>query len=99
MKALSDWVEETSDGRKPVFVAFNAAFDWSFVNWYFHTYLKHNPFGIAGLDIKSYYMALTACNWTDTRLSRIGTKSSKASQHIPTMLLRTRSNRRRCSSS
>jgi ribonuclease T len=83
MRALRDWVLEISGDRQPVFVAFNAVFDWSFINWYFHTYLKHNPFGIAGIDIKSYYMALTSCRWSDTRLSRIekGYKSNLEHTH------------------
>src|SRR2546425_11917753 len=37
MSAFRDWVEQTGDGRQPIFVAFNATFDWSFVNFYFHT--------------------------------------------------------------
>ena len=37
MKAFGDWLEGLSKDGKPVFVGFNATFDWSFVNWYFHT--------------------------------------------------------------
>jgi len=81
MRAFRDWVAETSEGRVPIFVAFNAAFDWSFVNWYFHTYLEGNPFGFAGLDIKSYYMGLTGCLWADTRLSRIDGEFKSGSSH------------------
>ena len=39
-----------------VFVGFNAPFDWSFVNYYFHRFLGHNPFGFTAVDIKAYYM-------------------------------------------
>ena len=39
-----------------MFVGFNASFDWSFVNWYFHKFVGTNPFGVAALDIKAYYM-------------------------------------------
>ena len=42
-----------------MFVGFNATFDWAFVNFYFHQYLGENPFGIGGIDIKSYYMGLS----------------------------------------
>ena len=52
-------------------MGFNAAFDWSFVNWYFHTYLGENPFGFAPLDIKGYYMGLRGCAWSETKSSRI----------------------------
>ena len=54
-----------------MFVGFNATFDWSFVNFYFQQYLGENPFGIGGIDIKSYYMGLSGVTWEDTRSSRI----------------------------
>jgi hypothetical protein len=54
-----------------VFVGFNAPFDWSFVNYYFHKYLGSNPFGFSSLDIKAYYMGATGCAWSDTRSSRM----------------------------
>ncbi|WP_198085098.1 3'-5' exonuclease [Variovorax sp. E3] len=55
----------------PVFVGFNAPFDWSFVNYYFHRYLGENPFGFAALDIKSMYMGAFGSRWADTRSSQI----------------------------
>lgn len=61
----------TLEGDKVVFVGFNAPFDWSFVNYYFHRFLGRNPFGFAALDIKAYYMGVTGCTWSDTRSSRI----------------------------
>src|SRR5256885_16060150 len=33
MRRFRDWVEEAVAGHQPVMVAFNAGFDWSFVNW------------------------------------------------------------------
>jgi DNA polymerase III epsilon subunit-like protein len=71
MKALAHWVEEAADGGEPVFVGFNAPFDWSFVNYYFHRFFGSNPFGFAALDIKAYYMGLNRCAWADTKSSRI----------------------------
>lgn len=71
MEQLRDWVEKVKGGGKPVFVGFNAGFDWSFVNWYFHRYLGDNPFGFAPLDIKSFYMGMAGCDWEGTRSSRI----------------------------
>ena len=81
MGAFRDWIEQIRENRQPVFAAFNATFDWSFVNWYFQTYLQHNPFGYAGLDIKSYYMGLKGCSWADTRLSRIAKEYKTISPH------------------
>lgn len=66
-----DWVQHVAGAARPVFVGFNAGFDWSFVNWYCVRFLGANPFGFAALDIKSYYMGLTGCAWDDTRSSRI----------------------------
>jgi DNA polymerase III epsilon subunit-like protein len=67
MQQFEDWVlKQAGDGQKPVFVAFNAAFDWMFVNDYFHRWLGRNPFGHTALDIKSLYMGLTGVPWEET---------------------------------
>jgi DNA polymerase III epsilon subunit-like protein len=50
-------------GARPVFTAFNAAFDWMFVNDYFWRYLGYNPFGHAALDIKAYYVGQHGAFW------------------------------------
>jgi len=71
MQNLCDWVMAQSHAGTPVFVGFNAGFDWSFVNWYFHKFLGKNPFGVAPLDIKGYYMGLTGCLWDETRSSKL----------------------------
>ncbi len=71
MGKLRAWVASVSVDTSPIFVGFNAGFDWSFVNWYFHRFLGENPFGFAPLDIKSYYMGLTGCSWAETKSSRI----------------------------
>ena len=66
MTEFRDWIKSESKGRKPVFVGFNACFDWQFVNWYFHAYLGENPFGFAGIDIKAYYMGMAGVAWSKT---------------------------------
>lgn len=71
MAEFEEWINSISGGLTPVFVGFNAAFDWAFVNWYFHTYLGRTPFGVAPLDIKAYFMGLRGVEWEDTRSSRI----------------------------
>jgi DNA polymerase III epsilon subunit-like protein len=72
MKRLAAWLGAVVglDGI-PVFVGFNAAFDWSFVNYYFHRFCGSNPFGFAALDIKSLYMGATGCAWEETKSSRM----------------------------
>jgi DNA polymerase III epsilon subunit-like protein len=67
MQRFEAWLEEVNQsGARPVFVAFNAAFDWMFINHYFHRYLGHNPFGHAALDIKTFFMALAGNRWAET---------------------------------
>jgi DNA polymerase III epsilon subunit-like protein len=72
MRCFGDWASGLVDTDKTlVFVGFNAPFDWSFVNYYFHRFIGQNPFGFAALDIKAYYMGATGCSWADTRSNRI----------------------------
>lgn len=69
MAKFAEWVEDSSKGRTPVFVGMNAAFDWSFVNYYFHVFHKSNPFGFAPLDIKALFMGVTGSRWADSKSS------------------------------
>jgi len=67
MQRFADWLERAVEpGALPVFVAFNAPFDWMFVNTYFHRYLGYNPFGHKALDIKAYFMGLHGVPWLRT---------------------------------
>ncbi len=76
-----EWIKKISSDTSPIFVGFNAPFDWSFINWYFHTYLGENPFGISGIDIKSFYMGMSGCTWKDTKSSHIPAKFKGRSSH------------------
>ena len=72
MERFAQWVQSvTLDGEEPIFVAFNAAFDWMFVNDYFHRYLKYNPFGHKALDIKAFYMGMLGVPWQETGMVHI----------------------------
>ena len=72
MAQFKAWVESlVGKDETVVFVGFNASFDWSFVNYYFHQFLGNNPFGIAALDIKSMYLGASDCTWRSTRSSEI----------------------------
>ena len=69
MEQFAEWIIEVlPDTHVPVFVGFNAPFDWSFVNDYFLRYLGKNPFGHSALDIKAYYMGMTGSTWARTSL-------------------------------
>lgn len=72
MRSFSDWITTVAgNDATPIFVGLNAAFDWSFVNYYFHRFIGDNPFGFAALDIKSYYMGAASTSWEDTKSSRL----------------------------
>lgn len=72
MREFNQWLQSLTDTESDiVFVGFNAPFDWSFINYYFHRYLGENPFGFAALDIKSMYMGATNSTWRQTRSSEI----------------------------
>jgi len=72
MQAFADWVKKvTPTDSKPVFVAFNAPFDWMFVNDYFHRYLGHNPFGHSALDMKAFHMGMTGVAWGETGFEQV----------------------------
>lgn len=78
MRRFEVWLaEQTPAGTLPVFVAFNAPFDWSFVNYYFHHYLRHNPFGHSALDIKAFYMGMSGVPWLETSMRFLGPRYLK----------------------
>lgn len=72
MARFAAWLEDVvPDHAKPVFVAFNAPFDWMFVNDYFHRFYGSNPFGYSALDLKALYMGLSGETWHQTSLKRL----------------------------
>ena len=74
MAQLAEWLGQLpdADGRRPVFAAFNAAFDWAFVDLYFARAGIENPFGIAPFDLKSLALALDPdWDWSSTSKSRL----------------------------
>ena len=75
MQRFADWVGDVvPEGYRPVFVGFNAAFDWMFVADYFERYVGRNPFGFAALDIKAFAMGRLGCTWAETSMSVLGPK-------------------------
>jgi ribonuclease T len=73
MQHFSDWVAEVvPEGHRPVFVGFNAPFDWMFVADYFERYLGRNPFGYTALDIKAFAMGRLGGTWAETSMSVLG---------------------------
>ena len=69
MRRFAEWIRSVAPAdQQPVFVSYNAPFDWMFVNDAFHRTLAHNPFGHAPLDIRALYMGQSGLDWKGIRL-------------------------------
>jgi len=67
MREMDAWVKTVcGETHRPVFVSFNATFDWMFSHWYFIHFHGSDPFGISGLEMKSFYAGLIGCDWGET---------------------------------
>ena len=72
MQQFETWIAANApENSLPIFVAFNAPFDWMFVNDYFHSFLGRNPFGHSALDIKALFMGATRGDWLQTGMRYI----------------------------
>ncbi len=71
LAAFAAWLQEMGGGRQPIFVAFNAPFDWMFVNDYFHHYLGRNPFGHRAVDMKAVFLGRHGGAWEDTGYKQV----------------------------
>jgi DNA polymerase III epsilon subunit-like protein len=74
MAEFEGWLNRNSKGR-PVFVSDNVAFDWQFINYYFHRFLGRNPFGFSGRRIGDLYAGLMrdaskATEWKKFRVTK-----------------------------
>ena len=69
MSAAAKWVNGLRKIGRPVFLAAPAVWDGMFVHWYFLRFTGKSPFGQtgSGIDLRSYWMGLTGCEWVDTR--------------------------------
>ena len=57
MREFGNWIGANSNGR-PVFISDNLAFDWQWINYYFHYFVGKNPFGFSGRRIGDLYAGL-----------------------------------------
>jgi ribonuclease T len=72
MEKFEQWLSTAvSHGIRPIFVGFNAPFDWMFVNDYFHRFLGHNPFGHNALDIRAFFMGLVHGSWAQSSMREV----------------------------
>ncbi len=71
LERFEEWLKHTVHHERPIFIGFNAPFDWMFVTDYFHRFLGRNPFGYSAIDIKSFYMGLKGVSWEDTSMRKV----------------------------
>lgn len=57
MAEFWDWIATNGFGQ-PIFVSDNPAFDWQFVNYYFHLFIGSNPFGFSARRIGDIYAGM-----------------------------------------
>jgi hypothetical protein len=57
MVNFANWIASNSVGR-PTMISDNIAYDWQWINYYFHYYLGHNPFGFSGRRIGDLYCGM-----------------------------------------
>jgi DNA polymerase III epsilon subunit-like protein len=74
-QAMRDFARWAKEGNArcgpPVFVAYNAPFDWMFVQAYFQRYDIENPFGHSALDMKALAMGLLNIRWSETGMQQV----------------------------
>ena len=64
MPRFVEWVDQLPG--KPVFVAYPAGFDFSFMYWYMIRFVGRSPFSFSALDIKTYAMATLGLLYRDS---------------------------------
>lgn len=57
MADFAEWLNNNVKDR-PIFISDNLAFDWQWINYYFHYYIGKNPFGFSGRRIGDLYSGL-----------------------------------------
>ena len=53
MLQFRDWIKENVNGSA-IFISDNLAFDWQWINYYFHYFTGSNPFGFSGRRIGDF---------------------------------------------
>ncbi|HWZ22056.1 MAG TPA: hypothetical protein VNW06_05350 [Cytophagaceae bacterium] len=71
MSNFKSWLTQNTNGRS-IFISDNLAFDWQWINYYFHFYTGSNPFGFSGRRIGDLYSGMVGdltkgSNWKKFR--------------------------------
>lgn len=57
MSSFAEWISKNSIG-KPTMISDNPAFDWQWINHYFHVFHGSNPFGFSARRIGDIYCGM-----------------------------------------
>ncbi len=72
---FADWLSENANG-KPIFISDNPAFDWQWINFYFHNFLGKNPFGFSARRIGDLYCGMKMDTGLNSEWKRLLRKTS-----------------------
>lgn len=61
---FGEWLSQFSERK--IFVSDNPAYDWQFINYYFHKFTGGNPFGHSARRISDFYAGLKN-DWEETQ--------------------------------
>lgn len=53
-----NWIKEVNRNGKPIMISDNIAYDFAWINWYFHHFIGKNPFGWSGRRIGDLYCGM-----------------------------------------
>lgn len=74
MEEFALWIAANSKGQ-PTFISDNPAFDWQWINYYFHIYLGKNPFGFSARRIGDLYCGMKMDTGLNTEWKRLFRKT------------------------
>lgn len=69
MLDFEEWIIKNSKGRT-IFISDNNGFDWMFICWYFHHFLKRNPFGYSSRRIGDLYCGIVKDTFAKWKIFR-----------------------------
>ena len=58
MEKFAEWILKYNSHGRPVFISDNPAFDWQWINYYFHYFMGKNPFGFSARRIGDLYCGM-----------------------------------------
>lgn len=70
---FAEWIAKDSHNGRPTLISDNPAYDFAWINYYFHYYLGKNPFGFSARRIGDLYSGMKLdgrANWRHLRRTK-----------------------------